>query len=242
MNVELHNLLTGRFVTGRTNSQPGTSKSRGGCIGGLRGIVPRTSTRDRTGAGAGAWRMLRRMWRNWKTKNARWSFNRLPLPGRLRMQTEKRKKILRLQRRKMLRQMSEKEKQQLYNAVHEIVGEAAQTFGHTCNLITNEVLIVWPNRLMRKLIKTVTEGDATEARAAANVVAAKALENLEAKWLTGEISKAEHANSQMVLETLIDPVTVAIINIWFSSEQARDGLARVQRALRASEKKRRAAK
>lgn len=138
--------------------------------------------------------------------------------------------------------MSEKEKQQLYNAVHEIVGEAAETFGHTCNMITNEVLIVWPNRLMRKLIKTVTEGDATEARAAANVVAAKALENLEARWLTGEISQAEAANSQMVLESLIDPVTVALINIWFSNEKARDGLARVQKTLRASEKKRRAAK
>lgn len=138
--------------------------------------------------------------------------------------------------------MSEKEKQQLYNAVHEIVGEAAQTFGHTCNLITNEILIVWPNRLMRKLIKTVTEGDATEARAAANVVAAKALENLEAKWLTGELSPAEEANSQMVLESLIDPVTVAIINIWFGSDKAREGLTRVQRNLRASEKKRRGAK
>lgn len=123
------------------------------------------------------------------------------------------------------------EREQLFAAVRQLVGDLSEPFAHTCDLLTIETLLCWPDRHLRHLLKTVTPEDPSEARACANVLSAKVLENIEARWENEEISLS-------AIRVLADPVVVAVVNIWFSHADARAALLRVKKHVRASVRRR----
>lgn len=117
--------------------------------------------------------------------------------------------------------------EQLRDAVRERIGEHAQTFTHSVDVMVDEVMRYWPEKEFARIARTVEEDRSTgvDAIAAIAVVCAKCRENLEARW-------GPQPSHIQTIGLLMEPVVIHLANIWFSNNEARVAMREVIARLR----------
>jgi len=116
---------------------------------------------------------------------------------------------------------------QLRAAVRERIGEHADTFRHSVDVMVDEAMRYWPEKEFARIARTVEENRSSGAEAIGvmAVVVAKCRENLEARW------GAEPAHVHAI-GLLMEPVVIQLANIWFSTNEARIAMREVIARLR----------
>lgn len=115
------------------------------------------------------------------------------------------------------------ERAELLGAVRDLSGTAGIQMPQTCNLVAEEIIATWPTKTMRRIVGKAEAGEVDEAVQARRVIAAKALETLEARW--------EKGGEGLAVSRVLAPVVVSLIRIWLCSEDARQCLLRVKRKI-----------
>lgn len=117
------------------------------------------------------------------------------------------------------------ERAEMLAAIRELADNAGERWPRSCDILTEEVLAQWPTKTMRSMLARLKPDDLSEIIGAARVLAARAFEILEARW------KADKDLSGKVLREILEPVVVAIVNVWLSSEDSRKMMIRVKRKI-----------
>ena len=117
--------------------------------------------------------------------------------------------------------------EQLRDAVRERIGEHAQTFTHSVDVMVDEAMRYWPEKEFARIARTIEEDRSTgvDAIAAIAVVCAKCRENLEARW-------GPQPSHIQAIGLLMEPVVIHLANIWFSNNEARIAMREVIARLR----------
>lgn len=117
--------------------------------------------------------------------------------------------------------------EQLRDAVRERIGEHAQTFTHSVDVMVDEAMRYWPEKEFARIARTIEEdrSSGVDAIAAIAVVCAKCRENLEARW-------GPQPSHIQAIGLLMEPVVIHLANIWFSNNEARIAMREVIARLR----------
>jgi len=116
---------------------------------------------------------------------------------------------------------------QLRQAIRDRIGQAAETFPHTVDVMVDEACKFWPEQEFVRIAAAVeaNQSHGMDVLDAIGVLVAKCRENLEARW-------GMQPSHCQAISLLMESVVVELANVWFSNAEARIAMREVIERLR----------